>query len=239
LITSFSKFAPAGDEPAGQPESPRISGEKTSLLILGTHYLAEELADWLDELPEFQLVGFVENFARERCEMRIADQPVYWLEDLPDGAFGCQAVCALGTTHRAQFIEQALARGIAFAKFLHPAARVSRSTTLGEGTILSPGVIVASHTQLGRHVFVNRGALVGHHAVVEDYVSIMPGANIAGLCHIETGAYIGMGAIVRDRVRIGAHAVVGAGAVVVSDVPPHTQVQGVPAKIVKENIAGK
>jgi acetyltransferase-like isoleucine patch superfamily enzyme len=50
---------------------------------------------------------------------------------------------------------------------------------------------------------------------------------------VEDNAWIGAGAIVCDGVRIGKGAVVGAGAVVVEDVPPHTVVAGVPAKVVK------
>ncbi|MBC8450477.1 MAG: acyltransferase [Chloroflexi bacterium] len=50
---------------------------------------------------------------------------------------------------------------------------------------------------------------------------------------IEDNAWIGAGAIILDGVRVGKGAVVGAGAVVAEDVPPHTVVAGVPAKVVK------
>lgn len=50
---------------------------------------------------------------------------------------------------------------------------------------------------------------------------------------IEDNAWIGAGAIITDGVRVGKGAVVGAGAVVTEDVPPHTVVAGVPAKVVK------
>jgi acetyltransferase-like isoleucine patch superfamily enzyme len=50
---------------------------------------------------------------------------------------------------------------------------------------------------------------------------------------VEDNAWIGAGAIITDGVRVGKGAVVGAGAVVVEDVPPHTVVAGVPAKVVK------
>ena len=50
---------------------------------------------------------------------------------------------------------------------------------------------------------------------------------------IEDDAWIGAGAIILDGVRVGKGAVVGAGAVVTEDVPPHTVVAGVPAKVVK------
>lgn len=50
---------------------------------------------------------------------------------------------------------------------------------------------------------------------------------------VERGAWICSGAIVLGPCRIGEQAVVGAGAVVREDVPAHTVVAGVPAKVVK------
>jgi acetyltransferase-like isoleucine patch superfamily enzyme len=51
---------------------------------------------------------------------------------------------------------------------------------------------------------------------------------------IEDDVWMGSGAIITDGVHIGKGAVVAAGAVVVNDVPAHTVVGGVPAKILRE-----
>jgi acetyltransferase-like isoleucine patch superfamily enzyme len=50
---------------------------------------------------------------------------------------------------------------------------------------------------------------------------------------VEDDVWIGAGAIVTDGVHIGRGAVVAAGAVVTQDVPAHTVVAGVPARVVK------
>ncbi|MBI5302416.1 MAG: acyltransferase [Chloroflexi bacterium] len=50
---------------------------------------------------------------------------------------------------------------------------------------------------------------------------------------VEDDCWIGAGAIILDGVRLGRGAVVAAGAVVTRDVPPHTLVGGVPARILK------
>jgi len=50
---------------------------------------------------------------------------------------------------------------------------------------------------------------------------------------IEDDVWLGAGAIVTDGVRIGKGAVVAAGAIVTKDVPSHTVVGGVPAKLIK------
>lgn len=51
---------------------------------------------------------------------------------------------------------------------------------------------------------------------------------------IEDDVWLGASVVVTDGVRIGKGAVVAAGAVVTKDVPPHTVVGGVPAKVIKE-----
>lgn len=51
---------------------------------------------------------------------------------------------------------------------------------------------------------------------------------------IEDDVWIGGGAVILDGVRVGQGAVVAAGAVVNKDVPAHTVVGGVPAKVLKE-----
>jgi acetyltransferase-like isoleucine patch superfamily enzyme len=56
---------------------------------------------------------------------------------------------------------------------------------------------------------------------------------------VEDDVWIGAGAIITDGVRIGKGAVVAAGAVVTQDVPPHTVVGGVPARVLKTIAAGQ
>jgi sugar O-acyltransferase (sialic acid O-acetyltransferase NeuD family) len=209
------------------------------LLILGTHTFAVEIADLVSDIPDWRLVGFVENWERERCRQPLEGLPVHWVDDVAPLAADHHAVCGLGTTQRVGFIEQVAAHGMPFATLVHPTARVSRKSVLGAGAILSVGVIVAAHTRLGRYVLVNRGALIGHHATIGDYVTLGPGANVAGSCEIGAGTYVGMGAIILDHVRVGAHSVIGAGAVVTNDVASNVQVVGVPARVVKDNISGK
>ncbi|MCB0159199.1 MAG: acyltransferase, partial [Caldilineaceae bacterium] len=50
---------------------------------------------------------------------------------------------------------------------------------------------------------------------------------------IEDDVWIGAGAVITDGVRVGKGAVVAAGAVVTRDVPAHTVVGGVPARVLR------
>jgi sugar O-acyltransferase (sialic acid O-acetyltransferase NeuD family) len=208
------------------------------ILILGNRTFAEHVADLIDETPGHRVAGFVENMDRDRCAKPLLGLPVYWIDDIAPLAESHAAVCALSTTLRRRFIDQAAAVGMRFATVIHPSAHVSRTSTVGEGSIIGIGVIVASYTHLGRHVIVNRGANIGHHTHVGDYVTIQPGANVAGACRIGQAAFIGIGATVIDKLSIGEGSMIGAGAVVAKDVPAHVRVIGAAPRIVKGRVLG-
>jgi acetyltransferase EpsM len=207
---------------------------REKLVILGASLFAEEVADYISGIENYELVGFVEGIHREKCRETVLGHPVMWIDDVAGLGNSCKAVCAVGTTKRKNFIEQAAKLGLQFGAIVHPAAHVSETARLGTGTIVSPGAIIAASTRIGNHVIVNRGALIGHHAEIGDYVTISPGANIAGRTRIGDLCYIGMGAVILDGISVGNNSVVGAGSVVTKDVPSSVQVLGIPARVTKE-----
>lgn len=97
----------------------------------------------------------------------------------------------------------------------------SGSISIGENVVFGEDVQVLT----GKHLSVEEAKLSGHplHFVPESGRDIIIGR----------GAYIGTMAILIGPLVIGEYSVVGAGSVVTKDVPPHTFVAGVPAKVVK------
>ncbi|HUG36676.1 MAG TPA: acetyltransferase [Candidatus Limnocylindrales bacterium] len=212
---------------------------RQDVVILGTRVFAEEVDDLISDGDDYRVTAFGENWERARCENTLLGRPIVWVDDLAPLAATHLAVCAIGTTHRHLFVRQAEALGFRFATVRHSTARISRTSTVGPGSIVSAGVIVAAQTTIGSHVILNRGVLVGHHTRIGDYVTVSPGANIAGRITIGDGVYVGMGATVLDGLTVGSHAVVGAGSLVTRDVLERVQVMGVPARVVKEDVDGR
>ena len=115
------------------------------------------------------------------------------------------------------------------ATLIHPAARIGRDCTIGEGCVVGPGAILTNDVTLGRHVHVGAGAILTR-CTIGDFTTISNAAIVLGDVTIGDAVMVGGGACIRNLRTIGDRAVVGLGAVVTRDVEPETAVVGNPAK---------
>ncbi|KAL5706184.1 serine O-acetyltransferase [Ranunculus cassubicifolius] len=105
-----------------------------------------------------------------------------------------------------------------FGVDIHPAARI------GEGILLDHGT----------------GVVIGETAVIGNKVSLMQAITLGGTGKetgdrhpkIGQGALLGPGAIILGNIRIGDGAMIAAGSLVLKDIPAHSIVAGIPAKVV-------
>ena len=109
-------------------------------------------------------------------------------------------------------------------------------------------VIIGDHTRIGLHNTIIGPVDIGNH------VNLAQGITVTALNHnfsdtnkrideqgvstnpviIEDDVWVGANAVILPGVTIGSHCVVAAGAVVTKNVPPHSLVAGVPAKVIKQ-----
>lgn len=144
-------------------------------------------------------------------------------------------VLAVGDNHRRLELDSSWdARGVRWAKIIHPSAVVARSASIGDGSVVFPQALVHTGALVGRHVVINSGALVEHDAVLGDGVSISPGVSMGGRVRIGRATFISTGAVIAPRVSIGAGSIIGAGAAVVADLPDGVLAYGVPARVVRK-----
>lgn len=116
---------------------------------------------------------------------------------------------------------------------IHPAAVLSKRTTLQEGTVVMAGVVINAHTAVGKHCIINTSASVDHDCLIEDFVHISPHAALCGGVSVGEGAHVGTGAIIIPGKKIGSNAIIGAGAVVIEDIPDNVVAVGNPARIIR------
>ncbi len=143
-----------------------------------------------------------------------------------DGVF----VAIGGNAVRMEKIRLIQKAGGRIATIVHPAATISASALLGQGTVAMAGVVVNADTVIGVGAILNTSCSVDHDCVLGDGVHISPGAHLAGDIRVSELSWVGIGASVRQGVTIGRAVRVGAGAAVVGDIADNLTVVGVPAK---------
>jgi acetyltransferase-like isoleucine patch superfamily enzyme len=114
----------------------------------------------------------------------------------------------------------------------HAGIRIGRDSLIGEysvirgqgGVTIGDRVYTSPMTQIMavNHVFDDSGRPFVEQGITAEGI------------RIEDDVWLGASSVVTDGVHIGRGAVVAAGAVVTGDVPPHTVVGGVPARILRE-----
>lgn len=94
----------------------------------------------------------------------------------------------------------------------------AKSVTIGKSSGMGPDSIIRDHD--------------GHHILRDDH-------QVAKSVHIGEHVWIGTRSMILKGVTIGDYAVIAAGAVVTKDVPAHTMVVGVPARVIRESVTWK
>jgi len=114
----------------------------------------------------------------------------------------------------------------------HAGIRIGRDSLIGEYSVIrgQGGVTI------GDRVYTSpMTQLIAVNHVVDDPARpfVEQGITAQGIV-VEDDVWLGANAVVTDGVHIGCGAVVAAGAVVTKDVPAHTVVGGVPARVLRE-----
>jgi acetyltransferase-like isoleucine patch superfamily enzyme len=119
-----------------------------------------------------------------------------------------------------------------FRNIPHAGIRIGNDSLIGEYNVIrgQGGVTIGNRVYTSPMVQI---LAVNHIFDDRKRPFVEQGITAEGI-EVEDDVWIGSGAILTDGVRIGRGAVVAAGAVVTHDVPPHTVVAGVPARVVKK-----
>lgn len=124
-----------------------------------------------------------------------------------------------------------------FRELPNAGIRIGADGLIGEYTVIrgQGGVTIGDRVYTSPHT-----QLIAVNHVFDDPTRpfVEQGITAEGIV-VEDDVWLGAGAVVTDGVTVGCGAVIAAGAVVTEDVPPHTVVAGVPARVVRMVGAGE
>jgi sugar O-acyltransferase (sialic acid O-acetyltransferase NeuD family) len=208
------------------------------LIIIGAGGTSRDIAEAVEDINadgrRWRLLGFLDDDPG-KAATTVHDYPV--LGTVGDAERYATARFIIGiANYRERLVRRSVAGRVPslagrFATVVHPSARVSRRTKIGEGSTILTLVTVSPDVVIGSHVIVSHAVTIDHEAILDDYVTVAAHATITGLARIAEGAYVGAGSTILSSCTVGEGALVGIGAVVIDDVAAHTTVLGNPASV--------
>ncbi|PHT56387.1 hypothetical protein CQW23_04873 [Capsicum baccatum] len=129
-----------------------------------------------------------------------------------------------------RFLELTYIQSIILSVGLHTAPEIYTYVCLLTAAKIGDGILLDHAT----------GVVIGETAVIGNRVSLMQGVTLGGTGketgdrhpQIGQGALIGASVTILGNIKVGEGAMVGAGSLVMKDVPPHSMVTGIPAKVI-------
>jgi sugar O-acyltransferase (sialic acid O-acetyltransferase NeuD family) len=115
---------------------------------------------------------------------------------------------------RARKYEEGLAKGYAFANYVHSSVIRHPGIAMGGNNIILDHVAIHPYTQLGNSIFVASNASIGHGCTIGNNCWINSGVSIGGETEIGEACFLGINATIGDNIQIGSQCFVGANTLV-------------------------
>jgi len=118
---------------------------------------------------------------------------------------------------RARKYREGLAKGYAFANYVHSSVVRHPGVAMGENNIVLDHVAIHPYTQIGNSVFIASNASIGHGCRIGDNCWINSGVAIGGETVIGDASFLGINATIGDNIRVERQCYVGANTLVTRD----------------------
>lgn len=205
------------------------------IYIIGASGFGREVAWLIEELDEFNVIGFVDD-NKEIQDKKINDIPVVGgISFLIDQKEETNVVIAIGNpTIRYKIYEQLKEnKNIKFPNIIAKDVRLSNTNEMGMGNIICTQSILTVNITLGNFNHINLDCTVGHDVILHDFVTVYPSVNISG--NVEVGNYseLGTGTKIIQGKSVTENVIIGAGSVVIKDLIEKGTYVGLPVRKVK------
>ncbi|WP_164667385.1 acetyltransferase [Virgibacillus doumboii] len=147
---------------------------------------------------------------------------------------GTKIVVAIGGNKiRKDIVQQLNLPAESYLAVVHPAAVVSKSAKVGNGTVVMPNAVINARAEIGMHCIINTGAIIEHDNSIGDCTHASPNATLSGNVTTGQGVHVGSSATVIPGKHLGSWSVVGAGSTVIENIPAYSKAVGSPTRIIE------
>ncbi|MGL5665041.1 MAG: acetyltransferase [Shewanella sp.] len=178
-----------------------------NLIFVGAGGYFKELYDYLiDDLEsgryaDLSLKGIIAEIAP--CEEAVL--PFLALLNEYDIQHDDLFLIAIGqVAARKRIFDYLASKGAHFLTYIHYTALVSKSASVGEGSIVCPYTIVNAKASIGRNCSVNVHCSIGHDSVLGDHVVVSPYSALNGNAKVGDNCFIGTRSTIFPKIEVGS-----------------------------------
>ncbi|WP_203287288.1 acetyltransferase [Metabacillus sp. cB07] len=203
-----------------------------NIVIIGNGGHSKVIKEMVLNNNDFELLAQLDDMYDDIfSENKILYGPISYYKHLINIYKELKFVIAIGNneTRKKVFLNLCLPSDF-YATVIHPSATVSKSATLGAGTVVMAQAVLNAESIIGEQVIINTGAIVEHDNQIKNFSHTSPRSTLTGNVYVGEGVHIGAGATILPNVKIGDWSIVGAGATVTKDIPACKTAVGIPAR---------
>ena len=196
------------------------------LLLIGAGGHCRSCIDVIEAEGKYRIAGIVERDGERRASI-LGYKVLGNDNDLPELLKNYpSALITVGqiksSALRKKLFLQTQKLGFELPTVISPRAYVSKTASLGIGTIVMHDALVNSGAKVGNNCILNTKSLVEHDAIVEDHCHISTASVVNGGTIIREKTFIGSNTITKEFITVGKNSFIGGGLRVVSDVQENT-----------------
>ena len=106
------------------------------------------------------------------------------------------------------------AKGAKFISFVHPDAYISRSASIGKGTVIAPNVNLGPNTSIGKFSLINSRCSIGHDTELGAFNLISPNVSLSGHTNVGDENLFGINSATIPGIKVGSRNKIMAGMIV-------------------------
>jgi len=182
------------------------------IIIIGSGGHANSVLDVVLSLKKFKFSGFVDKNKRkpnvigsDRDLNKIFKKIKY-------------AVIGVGQIQSSDIRKKLFSKlkkiGYKLPTIISSTSYVSRSASIGEGTVVMHGAIINSNAKVGKNNIINSKALLEHDVLIGDHCHVSTNSTINGYTEVGDNTFIGSNATLVNNIKIAKSKFIKAGSLI-------------------------
>lgn len=202
------------------------------LVIFGLEDYAHIVYEYFTHDSEYEVVAFTVH-KDYITQNELFGLPVVPFEELetryPADSHEVHVAVVYGNLNRlrAQFCDEAKAKGYKLASYVSSRAFCWHNVKLGEHCFIFEDNTIQPFVEIGKNAILWSGNHIGHHSVIGDNVFITSHVVVSGWCQIGNNSFFGVNSTLSNNTTVGKECWVMPGAFLKDQVPDNSLVKSV------------